>query len=85
MIFFAIFQSDSDIVSSIFCALESIHAALAVMAYNQMQKQLYKEEVNAFFFFFWLSFALVGLEFTTSSSSLLLQGEEVLFELESIG
>ena len=48
--FFAIFQSDSDIVSSIFCALESIHAALAVMAYNQMQKQLYKEEVNAFFF-----------------------------------
>lgn len=84
MIFFAIFQSDSDIVSSIFCALESIHAALAVMAYNQMQKQLYKEEVNAFFFF-WLSFALVGLEFTTSSSSLLLQGEEVLFELESIG
>lgn len=85
MIFFAIFQSDSDIVSSIFCALESIHAALAVMAYNQMQKQLYKEEVNAFFFFFWLSFALVSLEFTTSSSSLLLQGEEVLFELESIG
>lgn len=84
MIFFAIFQSDSDIVSSIFCALESIHAALAVMAYNQMQKQLYKEEVNAFFFI-WLSFALVGLEFTTSSSSLLLQGEEVLFELESIG
>ena len=80
---FAIFQSDSDIVSSIFCALESIHAALAVMAYNQMQKQLYKEEVNAFFF--WLSFALVGLEFTTSPSTLLLQGEEVLFELEFIG
>ncbi|KAM3760976.1 hypothetical protein ACB098_01G233000 [Castanea mollissima] len=38
-------HSDSDIVSSIFCALESIHAALAVMAYNQMQKQLYKEEI----------------------------------------
>ena len=53
------------------------------MAYNQMQKQLYKEEVNAFFF--WLSFALVGLEFTTSPSTLLLQGEEVLFELEFIG
>lgn len=38
-------HSDSDAVSSIFCALESIHAALAVMAYNQMQKQLYKEEI----------------------------------------
>jgi hypothetical protein len=46
----AMLQSDSDAVSSIFCALESIHAALAVMAYNQMQKQLYKEEVNAFSF-----------------------------------
>lgn len=39
-----ILQSDSD-VSSILCALESIHAALAVMAFNDMPKQLYKEEV----------------------------------------
>ncbi|KAG2715540.1 hypothetical protein I3760_03G083100 [Carya illinoinensis] len=38
-------HSDSDVVSSIFCALESIHAALAVMSYNEMQKQLYKEEI----------------------------------------
>lgn len=41
------FQSDSNVVSSINCALESIHAALAVMANNQMPKQLYKEEVYA--------------------------------------
>ncbi|BFG23184.1 hypothetical protein CerSpe_094580 [Prunus speciosa] len=38
-------QSNSDAVSSINCALESIHAALAVMAHNQMPKQLYKEEI----------------------------------------
>ncbi|XP_057962405.1 sister chromatid cohesion protein SCC2 isoform X2 [Malania oleifera] len=38
-------HSDSDVVSSIFCALESIHAAIAVMAHNEMPKQLYKEEV----------------------------------------
>ncbi|XP_062151070.1 sister chromatid cohesion protein SCC2 [Alnus glutinosa] len=38
-------HSDSDVVSSIFCALESIHAALAVMGNEQMQKQLYKEEI----------------------------------------
>ncbi|BFG26567.1 hypothetical protein CerSpe_128410 [Prunus speciosa] len=38
-------QSNSDVVSSINCALESIHAALAVMAHNQMPKQLYKEEI----------------------------------------
>ncbi|XP_015879861.3 sister chromatid cohesion protein SCC2 [Ziziphus jujuba] len=38
-------HSDSDVVSSIFCGLESIHAALAVMAHNQMPKQLYKEEI----------------------------------------
>ncbi|CAN6574662.1 unnamed protein product [Malus baccata var. baccata] len=38
-------QSNSDVVSSIQCALESIHAALAVMAHNQMPKQLYKEEI----------------------------------------
>ncbi|XP_021751674.1 sister chromatid cohesion protein SCC2-like isoform X2 [Chenopodium quinoa] len=37
-------NSDSD-VSSILCALESIHAALAVMAFNDMPKQLYKEEI----------------------------------------
>ncbi|KAM3238424.1 sister chromatid cohesion protein SCC2 isoform X2 [Capsicum annuum] len=36
---------DTEVVSSIFCALESIHAALAVMAYNGMPKQLYKEEI----------------------------------------
>ncbi|KAF3444847.1 hypothetical protein FNV43_RR14540 [Rhamnella rubrinervis] len=38
-------HSDSDVVSSIFCGLESIHAALAVMAHNEMPKQLYKEEI----------------------------------------
>lgn len=38
-------HSDSEVVSSIFCALESIHAALAVMAHNDMPKQLYKEEI----------------------------------------
>ncbi|KAK4733728.1 hypothetical protein R3W88_007989 [Solanum pinnatisectum] len=36
---------DAEVVSSIFCALESIHAALAIMAYNGMPKQLYKEEI----------------------------------------
>lgn len=41
------FQSDSNGISSINCALESIHSALAVMAHNQMPKQLYKEEVYA--------------------------------------
>lgn len=41
----SVFQSDSDLVSSILVALESIHAALAVMAHNEMPKQLYKEEV----------------------------------------
>ncbi|KAG8662383.1 hypothetical protein MANES_01G097400v8 [Manihot esculenta] len=35
---------DSDAVSLIFCSLESIHAALGVMAHNNMPKQLYKEE-----------------------------------------
>ncbi|KAK9272285.1 hypothetical protein L1049_002656 [Liquidambar formosana] len=38
-------HSDSDVVTSVFCALESIHAALAVMAHNDMPKQLYKEEI----------------------------------------
>ncbi|KAJ4707340.1 Sister chromatid cohesion protein [Melia azedarach] len=36
---------DSDVVSLVFCALESIHAALAVMAHDEMPKQLYKEEI----------------------------------------
>lgn len=38
-------HSDTDAVSSVFCALESIHAALAVMTHNDMPKQLYKEEI----------------------------------------
>ncbi|KAJ7974325.1 Sister chromatid cohesion protein [Quillaja saponaria] len=38
-------NSDSEVVSSILSALESIHAALAVMGFCQMPKQLYKEEV----------------------------------------
>ncbi|XP_022144453.1 sister chromatid cohesion protein SCC2 isoform X2 [Momordica charantia] len=36
---------DSDAIATVFCALESIHASLAVMAYNQMPKLLYKEEI----------------------------------------
>lgn len=46
------FQQDSDAVETVFCALESIHAALAVMAHDQMPKQLYKEEVYPFYLFF---------------------------------
>ncbi|KAE9612620.1 putative chromatin regulator PHD family [Lupinus albus] len=38
-------NSDSDLVSSILVALESIHAALAVMAHAEMPKQLYNEEI----------------------------------------
>ncbi|GKV08789.1 hypothetical protein SLEP1_g20372 [Rubroshorea leprosula] len=38
-------HSDSDVFSLVFCALESIHASLAVMANNYMPKQLYKEEI----------------------------------------
>ncbi|CAI0454365.1 unnamed protein product [Linum tenue] len=38
-------HSGSDAVSYVFSALESIHAALAVMAHNSMPKQLYKEEL----------------------------------------
>lgn len=38
-------QVDTEVVSLIFCALESIHATLAIMAYRGMPKQLYKEEV----------------------------------------
>uniref|UniRef100_A0A2P2MDE2 Nipped-B-like protein isoform X1 n=1 Tax=Rhizophora mucronata TaxID=61149 RepID=A0A2P2MDE2_RHIMU len=38
-------QLDLDVASSVLCALESIHVALAVMAHNNMPKQLYKEEI----------------------------------------
>ncbi|XP_031407003.1 sister chromatid cohesion protein SCC2 isoform X3 [Punica granatum] len=38
-------SSDSDALSSVLCALESIHAALAVMSHRQMPKQLYSEEI----------------------------------------
>ncbi|KAF7803063.1 sister chromatid cohesion protein SCC2 isoform X1 [Senna tora] len=38
-------NSDSELVSSVLSALESIHAALAVMAHTEMPKQLYKEEI----------------------------------------
>ncbi|TXG57919.1 hypothetical protein EZV62_015748 [Acer yangbiense] len=38
-------RPDSDVVSLVSCALESIHAALAVMAHDHMPKQLYKEEI----------------------------------------
>lgn len=38
-------HSDSDVVSVVFCALESIHAALAIMVNKDMPKLLYKEEV----------------------------------------
>ncbi|XP_051140843.1 sister chromatid cohesion protein SCC2 isoform X2 [Andrographis paniculata] len=35
---------NADVVSSIYCSLESIHAALAILAHDGMPKQLYKEE-----------------------------------------
>ncbi|KAI3938536.1 hypothetical protein MKX01_030829 [Papaver californicum] len=38
-------DSDSNAMSLVICALESIHAALAVMTHPDMPKQLYKEEV----------------------------------------
>ncbi|KAL1338205.1 sister chromatid cohesion protein SCC2 [Arachis hypogaea] len=38
-------NSDSELISSILIALESIHAALAVMAHTEMPKQIYKEEI----------------------------------------
>ncbi|KAK8644383.1 hypothetical protein V6N13_123691 [Hibiscus sabdariffa] len=38
-------KQDSDVFSLVFCALESIHASLAVMAHNDMPKQLYHEEI----------------------------------------
>lgn len=41
------FQSNSELVSSLLIALESIHAALAVMSHAEMPKQLYKEEVRS--------------------------------------
>ncbi|KAK4751335.1 hypothetical protein SAY87_004817 [Trapa incisa] len=37
--------SDSDALLSVLCALESIHAALAIMSHKQMPKQLYSEEI----------------------------------------
>lgn len=43
----SVFQADSQLVSSLLIALESIHAALAVMAHSDMPKQLYKEEVSS--------------------------------------
>ncbi|OMO73252.1 Zinc finger, PHD-type [Corchorus capsularis] len=38
-------HQDSDVFSLVFCALESIHASLAVMAHSDMPKQLYHEEI----------------------------------------
>ncbi|XP_042498933.1 sister chromatid cohesion protein SCC2-like isoform X2 [Macadamia integrifolia] len=38
-------NDESDIVSVVMCGLESAHVTLAVMAYRDMPKQLYKEEV----------------------------------------
>ncbi|XP_073221150.1 sister chromatid cohesion protein SCC2 isoform X2 [Cicer arietinum] len=38
-------NSNSELVSALLVALESIHAALAVMTHTDMPKQLYKEEV----------------------------------------
>ncbi|KAL3526568.1 hypothetical protein ACH5RR_011224 [Cinchona calisaya] len=38
-------HSDSDVMTSIYVALEAIHAALAIMAHGDMSKQLYKEEI----------------------------------------
>ncbi|CAI9780691.1 unnamed protein product [Fraxinus pennsylvanica] len=36
---------DADVMSCIYCALEAIHAALAIMAHDGMPKMLYKEEI----------------------------------------
>ncbi|KAJ9564113.1 hypothetical protein OSB04_000079 [Centaurea solstitialis] len=38
-------NSYSDVVSAISVALESIHAAIGIMAYSGMPKQIYKEEI----------------------------------------
>lgn len=37
--------SSSEVLSAISVALESIHAAIGIMAYNGMPKQIYKEEI----------------------------------------
>lgn len=45
-------QLDADVVTSLYCSLESIHAALAIMAHDDMPKRIYNEEVmscNSFF------------------------------------
>lgn len=42
-------------MSYVLSALESIHAALGVMAHNNMPKQLYKEEVIRLLFLFLLT------------------------------
>lgn len=39
------FQPDVDAANLVLCALESSHAALAIMAHQDMPKQLYREEV----------------------------------------
>ncbi|KAG9439816.1 hypothetical protein H6P81_019981 [Aristolochia fimbriata] len=38
-------SADSDVVSLVMSALESIHAALTIMTHHDMPKQIYKEEV----------------------------------------
>lgn len=38
-------QPDLDAAPIVLCALESTHAALAVMTHQDMPKQIYKEEV----------------------------------------
>lgn len=39
------FQPDVDAANLVLCALESAHAALAIMVHQDMPKQLYREEV----------------------------------------
>lgn len=39
------FQPDLDCETVVLCALESTHAALAIMSHHDMPKQLYREEV----------------------------------------
>jgi cohesin loading factor subunit SCC2 len=42
-------QADAaDAEPLVFSALESIHAALAIMTHHDMPKQLYREEVRTF-------------------------------------
>lgn len=45
-----LFQFDSDSMEMVMSALESTHAALAVMTHHGMPKQLYNEEVSMAFF-----------------------------------